>query len=385
MSRTDASITVRPVTDTRERRIFIRFPWRIYRDDPLWVPPVLREREARLDPSRNPFFQFGEAAFFIAWRDGRPLGTIAPAIDHRANAHLGEKAAVFGFFECVAEYPVAQALLDCAVDWARARGAQVLRGPQSFGPSDEPGLLIEGRETPAGLLMGWSPPYYVEFVERYGFRKWRDSLAYRAYVRDYTDEEGRPRIPDRLQRVAEYAARRYGYRVRMGDMAAWERELETARQIYNRSLATLPDFVPFEAAEWREQAERLRPLLDPQLMVFALVGEEPVGFGLALPDINQALLHCDGLRRPWDYLRLWWYSRRLPGVSFKIMAMLPEYWGRGLDALIYLHIAQAALQRGYQWMDMSLTGEDNPMTNRLALGMGARLDKRYRTYELPLR
>ena len=232
--------------------------------------------------------------------------------------------------------------------------------------------------------MGWTPPYYVRFIERYGFRKQRDALAYRAYMDDYRDEKGEIHIPARLLRVAEYAQKRYGYRVRAGDMDNWADELETARQIYNRSLATLPDFVPMDRGEWQRQADELRPLLSSDLVVFAEADGQAVGFGLALPDINQALWHCNGLRSPWDYAKLWYHSRHLPGISFKIMAMLPQYWGRGLDALIYLHIAQAAIRLGYRWMDMSLTGEDNPMTNKLATRMGARLDKRYRVYKMEL-
>ena len=156
MSTTTAAIAIRPVATRRAKRIFIRFPWRIYRDDPLWVPPILAERAERLDPKKNPLFQTGVVAAFIAWKGHKPVGTIATAIDPAVNAYQGEQVAVFGFFECVEDYSVAQALLDHAAMWARAQGMHILRGPQSFGPSDEPGVLIEGRETPRGLLMGWT-------------------------------------------------------------------------------------------------------------------------------------------------------------------------------------------------------------------------------------
>jgi GNAT superfamily N-acetyltransferase len=377
-----STLSVEPVTTLRQRRAFLLFPWRIYRGDPNWVPPVLSDRAARLDPRQNPLFQHGEAEPFVAVRGGRAVGTIAAAVDHRVNQQRGQQIAIFGFFECVEDYAVGQALLDRAVAWARARGLTILRGPQNFSANDEPGLLVEGRETPPGLLMGWTPSYYVDFVERYGFRKWKDSLAYRIYRDDLPAGEGDDVLPGKLVRVAEYARRRYGYSIRHADPANWDAEMETARRIYNRSLGALSDFVPMGEQEWHRQAEKLRPLIDPDFAVFAQVEGREVGFGLGLPDINQALLHCNGLRYPWNYLQLWWYSRRLPGISFKIMAMLPEYWGRGLDALIYLEIARQVLRKGYQWVDMSLTGEDNPMTNKLATRVGAKVDKRYRIYEL---
>ncbi|MBN1140149.1 MAG: hypothetical protein JXM73_26500, partial [Anaerolineae bacterium] len=250
----------------------------------------------------------------------------------------------------------------------------------------EPGVLVEGRQTPRGLLMGWSPPTYQGFFERYGARTYQDSLAYRVYLADYVDEAGAFHLPHGIDRIAAYVQRRYGdrCRVRLGDLRDLDGELEVARGIYNRSLATLPVFTPERQDEWRRMALSIRPLLDPEFAPFVEVDGEAVAFGLALPDINQALLHCNGLRAPWDTLKLWWYSRHLPGISFKIMAVLPEYREQGLDALIYQHIAQAAFRQGYQWVDLSLTGEDNPMTNKMARRIGAVVDKRYRVYELTL-
>ena len=362
-----ATITIRPVASRREKRIFLHFPWRIYRHDPLWVPPILTERAERLDPTKNALFQTGTVATFIAWKGRNPVGTIAMAIDPATNAYQNEQVAVFGFFECVADYTVAQALLDHAAMWARAQGMNILRGPQSFGAAEEPGVLIEGRETPRGLLMGWSPPYYQTFIERYGARKYQDSLAYRVYLANYVDEAGIFRLPHSIDRIAEYVQDRYNgrCRVRFGNLQDLDGELEVARDIYNRSLATLPDFAPVNREDWRRMAQAIRPLMDPEFAPFVEVKGTPVAFGLALPDVNQALWHCNGLRAPWDYLKLWWHSRRLPGISFKIMAMLPEYREQGLDALIYQHIAQTSFRRSYQWVDLSLTGDDNPMTNKM--------------------
>ena len=386
MNVNSAVLVVRPVLTRREKRLFLRFPWRIYRNDPLWVPPLLAERAARLDPAKNPLFHTGAVAAFMAWDGSRPVGTIAVAIDPAVNAYQHEQAAVFGFFECVEDYTIARALLDHAAGWARAQGMHVLRGPQSFGPSDEPGVLVEGRETPRGLLMGWSPPYYQTFFERYGVDKYADSFAYRVYLADYVDEAGVFHPPHGIDRIASYVSRRYNgrCRVRLGNLQDLEGELEVARDIYNRSLATLPVFTPERKEDWQRMALSIRPLLDPEFAPFVEVDGQPVAFGLALPDINQALLHCDGLRAPWDYLKLWWYSRRLPGISFKIMAMLPEYREQGLDALIYNHIAQLCFRKGYQWVDLSLTGDDNPMTNKMARRVHARIDKRYRVYDLAL-
>jgi len=380
------SVLIEPVRTRRIRRLFLTFPWTIYGRDPLWVPPVLTERAARIDPSRNPLFQKGQAEVFLAWRGGEPVGTIGVAIDSYANLHRDKPVAIFGFFECLEDEAVARALLDQAVAWGRERGMAVLRGPQSFGSNDEPGLLIEGRETPRGLLMGWTPPYYQSFVESYGFTKYGDSLAYRVYLRDYVNGDGEFVPPGNVRRLADYIQTRYGERcrVRFGNLQEWDAELELARTIYNQALTHLRDFTPMSQDEWMRMAGSIRQLLSEELVAFVELDGKAIAFGLALPDINQALWHCNGLRAPWDYAKLWWYSRRLPGISFKIMAMLPEYHGLGLDILIYLQIAEASWRGAYQWADLSLTGDGNPVTNKIAAKIGAHVDKRYRVYDLDL-
>jgi GNAT superfamily N-acetyltransferase len=143
----------------------------------------------------------------------------------------------------------------------------------------------------------------------------------------------------------------------------------------------LPNFVPMSKDDWKRIAESLNPLLSADFALFVEMHNQPIAFALALPDINMALWHCNGLRYPWNYIQLWWHSRHLPGLSFKIMAMLPEYHGLGLDALIYEHLAFAAYRHGYKWIDMSLTGANNPTTNKLAERIKAKIDKRYRVYE----
>jgi len=376
-------IHIRPAETARDRRAIVTFPWRIYRNDPLWVPPLISERLARLDPQRNPFSQTGEAQPFLAYRQGKLVGTIVPTIDHRSNQHLGEEVAIFGFFEVVEDDAVAEALFRAAADWARQKGMEALRGPFHFTPSDEPGLLIEGRDTPPVILMGHTPSYYVNFFQRFGFVKFgADSLAFRAWATPYRGDPGR--LPPKLLRVAEAVQKRGGFTLRRGRLHRWSEEIESAFHIYNGALSTLPRFVPLTRADSERQARALEPLLDPHFVLFAEVNDQPVGFALGLPDINQAIRHANGGRYPWDWLKLWWYSRRIDCLSLKILAVLPEYRGRGIDILFYLEMARQMLAHGYRWMDMSLTAEDNLMTTRIAARFGAEVYKRYRVFQLTL-
>jgi hypothetical protein len=153
------AIELRPLRTRRERRAFLTFPWRIYRDDPLWVPPLLPERAREIDPRQGIFFRRGEAEFWIAWQGGVPVGTICAAEDRTYNELGALHECLFGFFECVDDYAVAGAMLDRAREWARARGVEALVGPFHLSREDRYGVLVEGRDRPPVLLCGHTPPY----------------------------------------------------------------------------------------------------------------------------------------------------------------------------------------------------------------------------------
>jgi len=377
------SLQIEPARTVNDLRAVILFPWQLYRSDPLWVPPIVAERLARFDPKTNPMLRHGAAQAFIARQNGRIVGTVAAAIDYELIRTVREPFASFGFFECVEDYAVAEALLNAARDWARAQRAPALRGPYHFSPNDEPGLLIEGRDRPPVILCSHTLPYYPGLVERFGFRKWGpDEFCYGLSVAQYHPDLSN--LPPKLLRVVEAVRKRSGATVRPINLKRWDSELELAHGIYNKSLAVLPDFVPLAADEFRRQGDLLKRLIDPDLAMFVLVNGQAAGFVLALPDINEALLHANGLRYPWNYLSLWRHRRRLSGMSFKVIALDPGHWGRGLDALMYFELARNTVRKGYTWIDMSLTGEDNPQTNKLASLFDARVYKRYRMFQLEL-
>ena len=378
------SLCVREARTPRDLRAMVLFPWQLYRNDPLWVPPIIADRLARFDPASNPMLRHGEAQAFIARRGGRIVGTVAAAIDRELDSLMGDKAyASLGFFECVNDAAGAEALVSTARDWARARNIRTLRGPYNLTPYDEPGLLVEGRDRPPPILCAHTQPYYLDLFDRLGFHPWGpDLVCYGISATEYGSDINR--LPPKLLRVAEAVRKRSGAIVRSVRLDDWDNEIEMARVLYNKSLAVLPDFSPLGAPEFQRQAEAFKPLVDPDLALFVQVSDKPVGFVLAFPDANAALIHCNGLRYPWDYARLWWHTRHIKSISFKILALDPDYWGRGLDALMYVELAKATLRKGYTWMDMSVTGEDNPQTNKLATLVGANVYKRYRIFELAL-
>jgi GNAT superfamily N-acetyltransferase len=371
------SVDVRPVRGRAERHIFLTFPWRIYKGDPLWVPPVLSERIRTIDPRHGVFFQRGEAEFFIAWRRGEPVGTICCAEDKTAHTAHPWKDAIVGFFECLDDYSIAGALFEHAAGWAYSRGLGALYGPFNLDYEDAYGVLIDGRDRPPVILCGHTPAYYQGFFESYGFQSSRgDNIAFAAELNMES-----PKI-QRLSRLGEKVRQRGRFRVRGGDMDHWSDEVDRVYHLINRSLEHLPGHIPWQREALEAQFESFRQFVDPELILFAETTEgETVGWFPGIPNLNEALIHANGLRYPWNYLQLLWYMRRQPEcLSIKSVLVPPEYWDTGVAVLLFDEMARRASAKGYRWVDLSLTSDDNPRTPILAEHMGAKIYKRYRVY-----
>lgn len=372
-------IEVLPVKSNRERHIFLTFPWQIYRGDPIWVPPLLPERRKLLDPKLSPFFKHGQADFFIAWRDGKPVGTICAAEDREQNEGRGQKNCVIGFFESIDDDAAARALFDRARDWAGAHGLDCLYGPFNLDYEDSYGVLIDGRDRPPALLCGHTPPYYERFFNQYGFQPARgDNLAYEVSLADSPQIQQLARMADRVRQTRQFT-------VRTAWMDRWEEEIDIIHPMINAALAHLSDNRHWPREELYNLFKPFLQIADPELILFAEENGKAIGFFPGVPNINEALLHANGLRRPWDYLTLWRYARQQPEcLSIKSVLLYPEYWGSGAAILLFDEMARRARPKGYKWVDLSLTSADNPRTPMLAERFGGRIYKRYRVYRKPL-
>lgn len=375
-------IDIRPVAGARERRLFLTFPWRIYRGDPLWVPPLLPERAKVTDPTRGTWFQRGDAEFFIAWRGREPVATLCCAEDRAAHLAHNWRDAVIGFFECIEDESVARALFEHAAQWARRRGLDALYGPFNLDYEDSYGVLIEGRDRPPAILCGHTPPYYQGFFERDGWEPARgDNLAFAADL-----DTSAPPL-QRLSRLAERVRRRGRYRVRGADLSHWSDEIGRVLTLMNAALAHLPGHIPWRSDALESLLMPFRDIADPELILFAETDAgEPVGWFPGIPNLNEAFIHADGLRHPWNYLPLMMRMRRQPAcIAIKSVLVLPEHWDTGVAVLLFDEMARRAAAKGYRWADLSLTSADNPRTPELAEHLGCRIYKRYRVYRKWLR
>lgn len=368
-------LTVMAVRSARDMREFIRFPWRVYAGDSHWVPPLLFERKRFFDPRHNPFFKHTQVAYFIARRDSEPCGTIAAAIDHNYVQFQKEEAGLFGFFEVLRDEEAAARLFDTARDWVRQRGMRILRGPFSFSTNQEIGLLIDNFDDDPVVLTTYNPPYYQELVEGYGFIKAKDLYAY------WLDAGP---LPEGIRQAAERVRQRATVRIRRMDLRDFQTEAMRVREIYNQAWSHNWGFVPLTEEEIQEIARGLKLIVDPDLCLFAELDGKLVGFTVCIPDINRAIKRLNGRLLPFGWLKFLLARRKLNFVRIFTLGVLPENHPVGVGALLYQHVWETGLRKGYVAGEMSLILEDNGPMNAAMQMMGGRIYKTWRIYDLPL-
>jgi GNAT superfamily N-acetyltransferase len=371
-------IEVRALASRSDLDRFIKLPWRIYQNDPAWVPPLLMDVRNALDRKKHPFHQHADVEYFLAWRNGEPVGRIAAIVNHLHNQFHEDSAGFFGFFESVPDQAVASALLQEAERWLRARGRTSAMGPMNFSTNEElcsPGVLIEGFDKPPKVMMAHTPPYYAGLLEGAGYEKAKDLLCY--YLDAMT-------TPERLAKAMARLSRVQGITMRPLNLKDFAGELARIKAIYNAAWEKNWGFVPMTEAEFEHMAKQLKPIIDPELIVMAESQGQPIAFAIQLPDFNQAIKHMNGRLFPTGLFKFLWYKRKIKEVRVITLGVIPEFRGRGIDALLVLRMIEVSRPRGMAKGEGSWVLEDNVPMRRAMEGMGGRVYKTYRVYEKPL-
>jgi GNAT superfamily N-acetyltransferase len=329
-----------------------------------------------LDRAKNPFFEHGEAEYFLAERDGKVVGRIAAITNRLHNERHHDRVAFFGFFECINDFPVARALLDTASAWVKDRGFDTLRGPMSFSVNDECGLLVDGFDTPNTLMMPHNPPYYLPLLETAGFTKAKDLICLQGGSMD-----GPVPAPERTERAVKLILDRYGITMRPLDTRHFQAEVERVKQLYNAGWEDNWGFVPMTDAEIDHLAEGFRPVVIPELVPFVEKDGVPIGFGLALPDLNEALrTNRNGNFFPAALTMLWKLkTRKITRARILLLGILPEWRGKGIDAALYHWIWTKAAERGIGWGEAGWLLEDNAA---IIQGLAKARFTPYKTYRI---
>lgn len=370
------TIQIAPVTNKKEKMEFIKFPWKIYKADPYWVPPLIIDMKHMMDCDQCPFFEHSEADFFLARRNGETVGRIAAILNNRHNQVHKDNIGFFGFFESVNDADVSKVLLDAASEWCRKKGLERIRGPMNYSQNESCGLLIDGFDSSPVVMMTYNPRYYIELFEQCGLQKAMDLYAY--YL------SAKKELPERLVRVAERIKERAGVTIRPINLKNFWGEVEKVKKVYNAAWAPNWGFVPLTDNEIKHLAKELKSALDPDIVFMAEDNDEPVGFSLALPDFNMAIKKADGRLFPSGLLKVLWNKRKINGLRVVIMGVIPDYQKRGIDSVFYWETYRRGVKKGYRWGEFSWILENNTMMNRAAQMMGAHVYKTYRVYEKAL-
>ncbi len=357
----------------REMRDFIEVPFILYKDDLHWVPPLRSDIKTTLDRKKNPFFEHAEAEYFVARDVHTPVGRVAAIVDHNYNKFHGTRVGWFGFFESVDDPDVSRCLLRAACGWLRDKGMDEVLGPASPTLNDEAGFLIEGFGSSPFIMMAYNPPYYPELVEGFGFEKVKDLYAW--YLSAATDP------PERVVRIVERVKARNRLTIRPMDMGDFRAELGRVKDIYNSAWEKNWDFASMTEAEVDFMAEKLKPIIKPEMVQFLEIDGRPVAVSIVVPDMNRVLKKMGGRLLPFGWLKFLYYRRKVTEMRLFALGILPEYRGKGFDAVLNIAALTKGREVGVTGGELSWTLEDNHAINDSIKAMGATLYKKYRVYK----
>lgn len=371
------NINITTVSSKKDLMRFIKLPWKIYDGDPNWVPPLIMDRKKILSKEKNPFFKHAEMEMFLAEKNGELVGRIAAIKNDLHNKYHNDNAGFFGFFECINDQEVANALFDAAKGWLKTKGLGMMRGPANPSSNDEWGMLLDGFDDPPRLLMTYNPKYYLDLCDNYGLKKEKDLYAYKL-------ENQKVMSSEKLKRVAELAAKRAGLEVTALNMKEFKKELEKVKYVYNKAWAPNWGFVPLTDEELDAMAKDLKPLAEPSLVIFGTIKDQLVGFALVMLDYNQVFKEMNGRLFPFGFIKMFTQKKKITWSRIITLGIIPEFQKKGLDAAFYYEIVQRAHAIGIDLGEASWILEDNEMMNRGAQVMNGDLYKKYRVYNMSI-
>jgi ribosomal protein S18 acetylase RimI-like enzyme len=349
-------VHIHKVDGRKDKLRFVRLPWDLYENEKNWVPPLEMDRMRLIDEVKNPFYKHATHELYLAEdAKGKILGRIGAIINHSHNEIYSDKVGFVGFFDCVNNQHVANALFGAAEDFLRSHGMTEVRGPISPSINDEVGLLVEGYEYPAAVMMPYHPRYYKTLWENAGYHKAKDLLA-------WLITEGKSLSP-KIERVTNLLRERSKVTIRSLDMKKFEREVDLIRDLYGRGWEENWGAVPLTPDEITMLAGELKQIIDPDFVLFAEAPgadgkPQTIGFALCVPDINQAFLAGKPIPKgamnlPSAISNLMTKKKAINTVRIILLGVMPEYRGHAVDALMYRELMEQAKKKGIKFGEAS--------------------------------
>jgi len=370
-----ASVQIEPVVSRRQQRQFVDLPWRLYADDPCWMPPLRLAQEELLGFRSHPFYERNSSRSFLANQNGRVVGRITAIVNVGHIERYEENRGFFGFFECEDDVETATGLFAAARQWLHERGMTAIRGPVNPSLNYECGLLIEGFETPPFFMMTHNRPYYAGLVEANGFGKVEDLYAFWG---EMSMLEG---IDSKLGVMVEGVKERFGVSVRSLDRSRFTEEVRMFLDIYNASLAGTWGFVPLSNGEVNHMAASLKHLIVPELSLVAEVEGKPIGTVFCLLDYNPRIKAINGRLFPFGFLKLLWNKHSIKRMRAISTNVVPEYQAWGVGLVLHAALVPRLYDWGMKEVEFSWVLESNHLSKRTLERGGALVTKKYRIYQ----
>lgn len=349
------AITIQPVSDKKELKKFVRFPIDLYKGNPYYIPPLIFDEIGTLIPEKNPAFDICEAAYFMAYRDGKPVGRIAGIINRQVNEKNGTKEARFGFVDFIDDSEVSEALFKTVEEWARSKGMDTLDGPLGFTDMDYEGMLIEGFDQLGTISTIYNHPYYPEHLQRMGYLPLTDWVEYKIYVPDA--------IPEKHQRISDMVRRKYNLRnikftktsdiVRLYGKQIFELINEAYKDLFGYSTLT-----PRQIDYYIKMYLPMVRLENVSLIIDA--DDRLVGVGIAIPSMAKAFQKARGKLFPFGFIHV---LKALKGkndvVDLLLVAIHPNYQNKGVNALLFSDLIPVFIRNGYRYAESNPELEEN--------------------------
>ncbi|MCA9562138.1 MAG: hypothetical protein KC561_01555 [Myxococcales bacterium] len=374
------AVEIKPVRSKQDRKAFVEFPFQIYRFDRNWVPPLNMEQYDLLNSEKHPWYEHGEAEFFLAYQDGKLVGRISAQVD-KLHVERHDNTGFFGFYEAVDDTRVSKALFKAAEEWLRERKVDKIRGPFSLNINEYAGFLVDGWHYPPMILMTHNPPYYNDHVKRAGFGQVKDLYAWHYDILKDLPEMALPIA----QKVMDYP----GLVLRSFDMKNIDREVQIMQDIFNEAWINNWGYLPLTSSEVKKMSQDLKLILDPEAAIIAEVNGDPAGICFCLPNLNEVIQDLDGKLFPTGLLKVLWRTKVKNPKTVRLVAMgvRKKYRGSvlgGLSIAMYVDIHRRTKRLGYELGELGWTLEDNKKVNQGIEFMGGKVYKTYRVYEKSL-
>ncbi len=366
-------ITIKPIRDKKGLKQFVRFPWLVYKNDPYWVPPLISDQMKFLDKKKGVFFEFGEAEYFMAFDGDKPVGRIAAHVDHEYEKYHDNDTGFFGFFECIDDQRVADALFKAAEEWLASKNKSRIRGPMSFTLYDISGMLYEGFDSSPVILLAYNPKYYNDLVARAGFEKAIDWYAF--IVRKDSP------INPVLYKVRDRVMRQPDIKIVSINMKEFDKHVRDVGYIFREAWMQNWGHVPLTEGQLKHLANELKMVVVPEVTYLAYVNDKCVGFSLSIKDANPAIKKANGRLFPFGIFKILWGMRKINRLRTIAMGVLDEYRHRGIDIAFYINTIEQGVKLGYVESECSIIVETNHRMISALEDLNAERYKTYRFYE----